>query len=235
MSSKDELKIEGFSNFLGAISYILQTVEGLKKLQPNADIKDLETRIKLDLSNVPLMLRLIEGQIQNFLTEYILDHEFKNAGYEALLAEVDKTRQILNEYKFSDGEIRLKHLKSIEAIVNKGFKEIFETSALIKSSGGIKKVKLDLKEKIIILDYLGILKSLKAKMSTIGNLDKLVASLIDGDLTNTRKAINEVILPSKKNGGVKTFKTLNKVLELAKEVDFKELENKVKEDLDKIK
>jgi hypothetical protein len=95
-----------------------------------------------------------------------------------------------------------------------------------------KKEELDLKEKIIILNYIGALDLLK--QSNQGKTAKLVSCLLGCSYDNVKKSISGINGKPKASDAIKTTKTLNRVLSFAQNHGFKDLESKALADLDKI-
>lgn len=96
-----------------------------------------------------------------------------------------------------------------------------------------KKQTLTINEKIIILDYLGLLETVNRE-STQEKRAKLLSLLLGNSYDNIRSAIRNVTGKPLKKGMVKNETTLENVLNVLTECGFDSLKSKAKLDLDKI-
>ena len=92
------------------------------------------------------------------------------------------------------------------------------------------KTSLAVREKIIILEYIGMLEILEEKVPIQETRAQFLSKLLATDFDNLRKYIRNRDV----NRGIKNEKRLTNIIELAKELGFSELKNKAQADLDKI-
>ena len=87
---------------------------------------------------------------------------------------------------------------------------------------------LSLKERILILHYLGLNFTKYNQTAT----SEIISTLLDSDYSNTRKAIGQ-LLSATKEEKIKTQNNLLKVLEVFEHKDFNAIKTNVKNDLNK--
>ena len=89
-------------------------------------------------------------------------------------------------------------------------------------------------EKIIILDYLGVFETMNTHEIIDEARARIISKLLDRSFDNTKKGIRNIGGKPKEHDAVKSKKKLETVLQLANEIKYQFLIDKVKADLDKI-
>lgn len=147
--------------------------------------------------------------------------EVKNDLETLLLASLEKLEKLEIE-----NELKLQIID--------GFKIQIYNLMGIKSNN--KTRKRSIPEKILVLEYLGVLKGLSQLGLSQKEISRIISELISEDITNTTRSIRYIDHTKEKGlSATKTIKTLNSTYEYFIELNLTEQASKVKLELDELK
>jgi hypothetical protein len=181
-------------------------------------IEDITTSIKIDGIRDNSFAHVF-ARIKQFEQSY-LNEDVRRSFIEKIFKNIKEAEFLILDSNFIQKEPRHNLLIEIKETIKKIFPEI----KIIDKHG------LTSTEKVILLNYLGVLDYLRGKGINETNLASLLSLLVDRSDHNIEEAIRNINYPPKK-GNIKNSKSLNTVKEVVTRLKITPIIEKVEDDL----
>lgn len=152
--------------------------------------------------------------------ESFSDEDIRKEFIQKLLSEMEEAKLHVEDKEHKERHERRKLLNELE-------QSLFKILPEIKT---VKALKLNLSNKIILLEYLGIIQHLRSKDISETNLAHLIALIADSSIHNTEDRIRTINLYGKK-ATAKNARSLDKVKEVIEKLNLDFLCDKVNHDI----